>query len=62
MSKRFATHNRFAAEDSRPSRLEELTQDRRLVERERHRSGWLRNLMALGALIVIGLVVRMLAQ
>jgi hypothetical protein len=57
MSRRFNTHNRFAAElDSAPSRLEELTLHHRLEESERHASGWRRNL-SVAALLVIAVLV-----
>lgn len=61
MARRFAKHNRFSeALDTHPSRLEEFTVDRRLLERQRNRSGWLRNLGALAALIVVGVIVMVL--
>ncbi|CAN7164250.1 hypothetical protein LJR290_000170 [Variovorax sp. LjRoot290] len=59
MSRRFNTHNRFAAElDSAPSRLEDLTLHHRLEEREQRTSGWRRN-MGVAALVVVAVLVAM---
>lgn len=41
-------------DDSRPSRLDELTTDFRLQQRELQRQGWRRNLLvAVGTLVVV---------
>lgn len=63
MAKRFDTHNRFADEaDTIPSRLDDLTLHRRLEERERRRAGWRRNLSIFAALIVAGLIAKMVGS
>jgi hypothetical protein len=63
MSRRFNTHNRFAAElDSAPSRLEDLTLHHRLEEREQSASGWRRNLSVAALLVVAVLVTMFIAR
>jgi hypothetical protein len=63
MSRRFSTHNRFAAElDSAPSRLEDLTLQHRLEEREQRASGSRRNLFVAALLIVAVLVTVFIAR
>ena len=60
MSRRFKTHNRFAAAlDSVPSDLEVLSLHPRSEERVGRVAGWLRNLTVASLCLVVAAVVAM---
>ena len=63
MAKRLTTHNRFSAQlDSAPSRLDELTFDHRLQERQEYTAGWRRNLSFVALVVVVVLVALFMAR
>lgn len=63
MARHLDNHNRSDDKSSTDlSRFEEMNLERRLVEREQHRVGWLRNFAILAALIVVALLANLLAR